>query len=64
MGEEMNQQLFYAPIGSDNKPILFDGKVEIEEFPVTETKHDWGLYGDTHNLRNGTEHCIHSAVAY
>ena len=43
MGEEMNQQLFYAPIGSDEEPIPFDGKVEIEEFPVTETKHDWEL---------------------
>ena len=43
MGEEMNQKLFYAPIGSDEEPIPFDGKVEIEEFPVTETKHDWGL---------------------
>ena len=43
MGEEMNQQLFYAPIGSDEEPIPFDGKVEIEEFPVTETKNDWGL---------------------
>lgn len=43
MGEEMNQQLFYAPIGSDDELIPFDGKVEIEEFPVTETKHDWGL---------------------
>lgn len=43
MGEEINQQLFYIPIGSDNKPIPFDGELEIEEFPVTETKHDWGL---------------------
>lgn len=43
MGEEMNQQLFYAPIGSDEEPTPFDGKVEIEELPVTETKHDWEL---------------------
>ena len=43
MGEEMKQQLFYVPIGSDEEPIPFDGKVEVEEFPVTETKHDWGL---------------------
>lgn len=43
MGEELNQQLFFAPIGSDNEPIPFDGEVEIEEFPVTETKHDNGL---------------------
>lgn len=42
MGEEMNQQLFYAPIGSNNEPIPFDGEVEIEEFPVTETKQDSG----------------------
>lgn len=34
MGEEMNQQLFYAPIGSDDEPIPFDGKVEVEEFPL------------------------------
>ena len=34
MGEEMNQQLFYVPIGSDEEPIPFDGKVEIEEFPL------------------------------
>ena len=39
MGEEMNQQLFYAPIGAEDEPIPFDGEVEIEEFPVTETKH-------------------------
>lgn len=38
--KELNQQLFYAPIGSDNEPIPFDGEVEIKEFPVTETKHD------------------------
>lgn len=43
MSEELNQQLFYAPIGSDDKPIPFNGEVEIEEFPVTETKHEWGL---------------------
>lgn len=43
MGEEMKQQLFYVTIGSDEEPIPFDGKVEVEEFPVTETKHDWGL---------------------
>ena len=43
MGEEMKQQLFYVSIGSDEEPIPFDGKVEVEEFPVTETKHDWGL---------------------
>lgn len=40
MGEEMNQQIYYAPIGSEDEPIPFDGEVEIEEFPVTETKHD------------------------
>lgn len=39
----MNQQLFYSPIGSDDEFIPFDGKVEIEEFPVTETKNDCGL---------------------
>ena len=39
----MNQQLFYAPIGSEDEPIPFDGEVEIKEFPVTETKHDNGL---------------------
>ena len=40
MGEEMNQQLFYFPIGSDEEPIPFDGKVEIEEFPlVVEVQH-------------------------
>lgn len=43
MGEEKNQQLFYAQIGSDEEPIPFDGKLEIEELPVTETKRDWGL---------------------
>ncbi len=43
MGEKMKQQLFYIPIGSDEEPIPFDGEVEVEEFPVTETKHDWGL---------------------
>lgn len=43
MGEEMNQQLFYAPIGPDCEPIPFDGEVEIKEFPVTETKHGWEL---------------------
>lgn len=43
MGEEMNQQLFYAPIGSYEELIPVKGKVEIEEFPVTETKHDWEL---------------------
>lgn len=43
MGEEMNQQLFYAPIGSKDEPIPFGGKVEIEKFPVTETKHDNGF---------------------
>ena len=43
MGEEMKQQLFYVPIGSEDEPIPFDGEVEVEEFPVTETKHDWGL---------------------
>lgn len=40
MGEELNQQLFYAPIGAEDEPIPFNGEVEIEEFPVTETKHD------------------------
>ena len=34
MDEEMKQQLFYIPIGSDEEPIPFDGKVEIEEFPL------------------------------
>ena len=39
MNEEMNQQLFYAPIGSEDEPIPFDGevedgKLEIEEFPL------------------------------
>lgn len=34
MGEEMKQQLFYVPIGSDEEPTPFDGKVEIEEFPL------------------------------
>lgn len=43
MGEEMNQQLFYAPIGADDEPIPFDGKVEIKEFPVEATTHDNGL---------------------
>lgn len=43
MGEELNQQLFYAPIGSDEELIPVKGKVEIEEFPVAETKHDWEL---------------------
>lgn len=43
MGEELNQKLFYFPIGSDNKPIPFDGEVEIKKFPVTETKQEWGL---------------------
>ena len=43
MGEELNQQLFYAPIGSEDEPIPFNGEVEIEEFPVTETKHYNGL---------------------
>lgn len=38
MGEELNLQLFYAPIGSDNEPIPLE--VEIKEFPVAETKHD------------------------
>lgn len=41
MGEEMKQQLFYAPIGSDEEPIPFDGKVEIEEFPLdVEVQHN------------------------
>ena len=34
MGEEMKQQLFYVPIGSDEEPIPFDGEVEVEEFPL------------------------------
>lgn len=45
MGEEMNQQLFYAPIGSDGelRPLCCATEFKVEEFPVTETKHDWGL---------------------
>lgn len=45
MGEEMNQQLFYAPIGSDGelRPFCCATEFRVEEFPVTETKHDWGL---------------------
>lgn len=39
----MKQKLCYATIGSDKEPIHFDGEVEIEEFPVNETKHEWGL---------------------
>lgn len=34
MDEEMKQQLFYVPIGSDEEPTHFDGKVEVEEFPL------------------------------
>ena len=41
MGEEMNQQLFYAPIWSDEEPIPFDGKLEIEELPLdVEVQHN------------------------
>ena len=41
MGEEINQQLFYIPIGSNEEPIPFDGKVEIEEFPLdVEVQHN------------------------
>ena len=41
MGEEMNQQLFYAPIGSDDEPIPFDGELEIEELPLdVEVQHN------------------------
>lgn len=45
MGEEMNQQLFYAPIGSDGelRPLCCATEFKVEEFPVTETKHDWEL---------------------
>lgn len=45
MGEELNQQLFYAPIGSDGelRPLCCATEFKVEEFPVTETKHDWGL---------------------
>ena len=39
MGEEMKQQLFYVPIGSDEEPIPFDG--EVEEFPLdVEVQHN------------------------
>lgn len=45
MGEELNQQLFYAPIESDGelRPLCCATEFKVEEFPVTETKHDWGL---------------------
>ena len=45
MGEELSQQLFYAPIGSDSyeEPIFFDGEMEIKEFPVSVTTHKNGL---------------------
>ena len=43
MGEEMNQQLFYVPIGSEEEPIPFDGEMEIKEFPVEATTHENGL---------------------
>lgn len=43
MGEELNQQLFYAPILANGEPKRFDCSVEIKDFPVTETKHDNGL---------------------
>ena len=41
----MKQQLFYAPIGSDGelRPLACMTEFKVEEFPVTETKHDWGL---------------------
>lgn len=37
----MKKRRFYAPIGSDNKPIPFDGKLEIEELPLdVEVQHN------------------------
>lgn len=37
----MKQQLFYAPIWSDEEPIPFDGKLEIEELPLdVEVQHN------------------------
>ena len=45
MGEELNQKIYYAPIGSDSyeEPIFFDGEMEIKEFPVSVTTHENGL---------------------
>lgn len=41
MGEELNQNLFYFPIGSDEEPIPFDGELEIEELPLdVEVQHN------------------------
>lgn len=30
MGEELNQQLFYAPIGSDNEPIQLNDDIDVD----------------------------------
>ena len=45
MGEEMNQQLFYAPIGSDDelRPLGCATDFKVDDFNVPETNHEWGL---------------------
>lgn len=45
MGEELNQQLFYAPIGSDGelRPLGCATDFKVDDFPAPETNHEWGL---------------------
>ena len=45
MGEEMNQQLFYAPIGPDGelRPLGCMTDFKVDDFPTPETNHEWGL---------------------
>lgn len=45
MGEETNQQLFYAPIGSDGelRPLGCATEFKVDDFHVPETNHEWGL---------------------
>lgn len=45
MGEEMNQQLFYAPIWSDGelRPLGCATDFKVDDFPAPETNHEWGL---------------------
>lgn len=41
----MNQQLFYAPIGSDGelRPLGCMTEFKVDDFHVPETNHEWGL---------------------
>lgn len=45
MGKEKNQQLFYAPIGSDGelRPLGCATEFKVDDFHVPETNHEWGL---------------------